>query len=243
MAGMTTEFHADDAPRVLLVDDDQELLELLRDYLEREGFNVACAHNGRMGVDSALSGQYDIVVLDIMMPELNGIQALSMIRAQSKLPVLMLTAKGDDTDRIMGLELGADDYVPKPCTPRELTARLRAILNRVGTHTSNTATSQSDHFAVGGLSLWPSQRRAEDQGKTLELTSTEFNILELLVRNAGNPVSKDELSMAALGRPLSRYDRSIDVHVSNIRRKLTPMPDGRSVIQTVIRKGYILVDV
>jgi DNA-binding response OmpR family regulator len=236
-------FHTDDAPRVLLVDDDQELLELLRDYLEREGFNVTCAFNGRMGVDLVLSGNYDIVALDIMMPEINGIQALSMIRAQSNLPVLMLTAKGDDTDRIMGLELGADDYVPKPCTPRELTARLRAILNRVGKQSSTTAVSQSDHYVVGDLSLWPSQRRAEDHGETLELTSTEFNILELLVRNSGNPVSKDELSMAALGRPLCRYDRSVDVHVSNIRRKLKPLPDGRSMIQTVIRKGYILVDV
>ncbi len=245
MTGMTTESITDTIPRVLLVDDDRELLDLLRDYLEREGFDVTCAFNGRQGVDTALRGSFDIVVLDVMMPEVNGIQALSLIRAQSTLPILMLTAKGDDTDRIMGLELGADDYVTKPCTPRELTARLRAILSRVGKRADISAhsASQSTPVTVGELSLWPAQRLAEHHGAPLELTSTEFDILEFLARNAGNPVSKDELSMAALGRPLGRYDRSIDVHVSNIRRKLSPLSDGRSMIQTVIRKGYILVAV
>jgi two-component system OmpR family response regulator/two-component system response regulator CpxR len=226
---------------VLLVDDDRELVEMLHDYLTREGFDVDFRYDGREGVDAALSGQYDIVVLDVMMPKVNGIQALSQIRAKSNLPVLMLTAKGDDTDKIMGLELGADDYVPKPCTPRELIARLRAILNRVGNQESSQVEQQGQPIIVGTITLWPSQRRAENRGEALELTSSEFNLLEILVRHAGRPVTKEELSLHALGRPLGRYERSIDVHISSIRRKLAPLADGRSMIQTVIRKGYQLV--
>ncbi|MGD8908849.1 MAG: response regulator, partial [Chromatiales bacterium] len=160
----------DTAPRVLLVDDDRELVELLHDYLVREGFNVDVAFDGRAGAKSALSGCHDIVVLDVMMPEVNGIQALGMIRAQSKIPILMLTAKGDDTDRIMGLELGADDYVPKPCTPRELSARLRAILNRVRDQGGSQWGTQPQSITVGSLTLWPSQRRAENSGEPLDLT-------------------------------------------------------------------------
>jgi two-component system OmpR family response regulator/two-component system response regulator CpxR len=228
-------------PRVLLVDDDRELLELLRDYLTKEGFSVELASEGRLGVDAALSGQHDIVVLDVMMPGIDGIQALGMIRTRSNLPVIMLTAKGDDEDRIMGLELGADDYVPKPCTPRELCARIRAILNRVKGVESLQRENLQEPIAVGVLAVWPAQRRAECAGETLELTSSEFNVLELLVRHAGTPVSKEVLSLEALGRPLGRYERSIDVHVSSIRRKLPSLSDGRSMIQTVIRKGYQLV--
>lgn len=238
---MNSSLVSDSSPRVLLVDDDRELLELLRDYLEREGFSVGFAYEGKSGAQEALSGRYDIVVLDVMMPEVNGIQALGMIRAQSNLPILMLTAKGDDTDRIMGLELGADDYVPKPCTPRELTARLRAILNRVGVQDVSNLSSQNQPITVGPLTIWPAQRRAEENGKPLDLTSSEYNLLELLVRHAGMAVSKEELSLVALGRPLGRYERSIDVHISSIRRKLSPLKDGRSMIQTVIRKGYQLV--
>jgi DNA-binding response OmpR family regulator len=227
---------------VLLVDDDRELVEMLHDYLTQEGLNVDVRYDGRQGVDAALSGQYDIAVLDVMMPEINGIQALGQIRAKSNLPVLMLTAKGDDTDKIMGLELGADDYVPKPCTPRELLARLRAILNRVGNKSSTQVVQQAQQpIAVGNLTLWPTQRRAESEGETLDLTSSEYNLLEILVRHAGTPVTKEDLSLHALGRPLGRYERSIDVHISSIRRKLTPLSDGRSMIQTVIRKGYQLV--
>jgi DNA-binding response OmpR family regulator len=224
-------------PRVLLVDDDKELLELLSDYLTQEGFEVGTEYDGEAGVHSAISGNHDIIVLDVMMPGLNGIQALRMIREKCDLPVLMLTAKGDDTDRILGLELGADDYVPKPCTPRELTARLRAILNRAGTRNSSNDDSNQP-LSVGSLSIWPSQRRAEDSGVQMDLTSSEFNILEILVRNAGSPVTKEELSLSALGRPFGRYERSIDVHISSIRRKLLPLADGRSRIHTVVRKGY-----
>jgi two-component system OmpR family response regulator len=223
--------------KVLLIDDDVELVELMRDYLEREGFDVETVHNGEAGVDAALSGRHDIAVLDVMMPGKDGIQALRLIRKSSVLPVVMLTARGDDTDRIVGLELGADDYVPKPCTPRELTARIRAILKRSGT----AAQPSMQSITAGRLTIWPAQRRAELDGKSLELTSTEFNLLELLVRNAGRLVSKAELSQEALGRPLNRFDRSIDVHMSSIRQKLGRLSDGRSCIQTVIRKGYQLI--
>jgi two-component system OmpR family response regulator len=223
--------------RVLLVDDDVELVELLRDYLERDGFAVSAAHDGAAGVSAALNARHDIVVLDIMMPVMSGIEALGRIRAGSDVPVIMLTARGDDADRIAGLELGADDYVPKPCTPRELAARIRAILKRTGT----AAATPSSPIVVGTLTVFPAQRRAERKGVSLVLTSTEFNLLEILVRNAGQPVSKADLSQGALGRPLTRFDRSIDVHMSSIRHKLGNLADGRSCIQTVIRKGYQLI--
>jgi DNA-binding response OmpR family regulator len=151
----------------------------------------------------------------------------------------MLTAKGDGTDRIVGLELGADDYVPKPCTPRELVARIRAILRRA--QVQESAKGASKPLAVGALTMWPEQRRAEWSGSALTLTSTEFNLLEVLARHAGRPVSKNELSEQALGRPLMRFDRSIDVHLSSIRRKLGALADGRSCIQTVHKQGYQLI--
>lgn len=225
-----------DGPRVLLVDDDVELAEMLRDYLEREGCMVALAANGSDGLALALSGDYHLLVLDVMMPGINGIEVLRRLRQQSALPVLMLTAKGDDLDRVLGLELGADDYVPKPCTPRELLARIRAILRRGALREVRQA--ESDVLREGALAMWPHERRAEWDGRPLELTSTEFSLLAELVRQAGHPVSKGELSERALGRPLARFDRSIDVHMSSIRQKLGPLPDGRSCIQTVIRRGY-----
>lgn len=223
--------------RILLVDDDVELVELLRDYLECEGFSITTTHDGIAGAALALSGEYELVVLDVMMPGIDGIATLRRIRAGSSLPVIMLTARGDDLDRITGLELGADDYVPKPCSPRELSARIRAILKR----SSRQATVTSSVIVSGFLTVWPAQRRAERAGKPLELTSTEFNLVEVLARNAGRPVSKAELSKEALGRTLTRFDRSIDVHMSSIRQKLGNLADGRSCIQTVIRKGYQLV--
>lgn len=223
-------------PRVLLVDDDAELLELLGDYLERDGFTVNRVHDGKNGAAAALSGAHDIVVLDIMMPGLNGIEVLRAIRAAGSMPVVMLSARGDDTDRIVGLELGADDYVAKPCTPRELAARLRAILKRAGARPARQAP-----LTVGDLVLDPARRLAELAGTPLVLTGTEFNLLEILARHAGEPIAKDRLSEEAMGRPLNRFDRSIDVHISSIRHKLGPLPDGRSRIQTVIRKGYQLL--
>lgn len=224
--------------KLLLVDDDIELTTMLTEYLEREGFSINAVHNGESAVREALSGDYALVVLDVMMPGMSGIEALSRIRTHSQMPVLMLTARGDDIDRIIGLELGADDYVPKPCMPRELAARIRAILRR-----ASPENNQPNHepIQIGGLTLWPEKRQASWQQQALELTSTEFNLLEVLARHAGQAVSKNDLSSHALGRNLTRYDRSIDVHMSSIRHKLGNLPDGRSCIQTIRGIGYQLV--
>ncbi|MDO6386226.1 MULTISPECIES: response regulator [unclassified Uliginosibacterium] len=222
--------------KVLLVDDDTELCALQAEYLRAEGFEVAVEHDGERGAVAALSGTHAIVVLDVMMPRVNGVEALRRIRQSSSIPVIMLTARGDDIDRVLGLELGADDYVPKPCTPRELVARIRAILRRA--EGSGRVRESHAPLSVGVLSLSPEQRRAEWAGQALDLTSTEFGLLEVLARQAGSPVSKNDLSEKALGRPLARYDRSIDVHVSNLRSKLGVLADGRSPIQTVRGVGY-----
>jgi two-component system OmpR family response regulator/two-component system response regulator CpxR len=227
------------ASHILLVDDDVELAALLKDYLETEGFRVQVLHDGEAAVAEALSGRHALMVLDVMMLGINGIEVLRRVRAESALPVLMLTGRGDDADRVIGLELGADDYVPKPCTPRELTARVRAILRRTGAELSEAAATAP--LQVGELTLWPQARRAEWARQALNLTSTEFSLLEVLARHAGSPVSKADLSQQALDRPLTRFDRSIDVHVSSIRQKLGRLPDGRSCIDTVYRKGYQLL--
>jgi two-component system OmpR family response regulator len=219
--------------QVLLADDDTELGAMLKEYLERDGFGVTLVHDGEAAARLALAGKFHIAVLDVMMPQVDGMEALRRIRSQSRIPVIMLTARGDDIDRIIGLELGADDYVPKPCTPRELAARLRAILRRV--HAQPEARGP---LAVSGLILWPEKRRVEWRGKPLELTSMQFNVLEVLMRNAGRIVSKKELSEQALGRPLARFDRSLDVHLSSIRQKLG---EGAELIRTVRGTGYHLV--
>ena len=224
--------------RVLLIDDDVELAEMLKEYLSREGFDAELAHDGATGVERATTGRHDIVVLDVMMPGITGVEALRRIRRASRVPVLMLTAKGDDVDRVVGLELGADDYVPKPCTPRELVARLRAILRRVQ---GAAAPGAADAIEVGPLVLSPPTRRATWRGVALELTSAEFNLLEVLARRAGQVVGKAELAERGLGRPLARFDRSVDVHVSSIRHKLGARADGSSWIQTVRGRGYQLV--
>src|ERR1700680_2569596 len=225
--------------RILLIDDDAELLSLLSEYLIQDGFSVATTGDGAVGAAEALSGNYAIVVRDVMSPRLNGLDVLRHIRRESTLPVLMLTARGDDADRITGLELGADDYVTKPCTPRELVARLRAILRRT---TPGAAPGRSaSPLSSGALTMWPEQRRAEWMGKPLVLTSTEFNLLELWLRHVGHPVNKGDLSKHALGRSIARHDRSVDVHVSSVRRKLGLLTDGRSRIQAVHRQGYQLL--
>ena len=225
--------------KVLLIDDDIELVGMFQAYLEQEGFEAKAVHDGERGAAEALTGQYAIAILDVMMPRMNGLETLRRIRAGSRLPILMLTARGDDTDRIVGLELGADDYVTKPCTPRELTARVRAILRRTNALPHDEAGGIT--LSVGKLTMLPEQRRASWDGKPLELTSTEFNLLEVLARNAGRPVSKNDLSEQGLGRPLARFDRNIDVHLSSLRHKLGLLSDGRSCLQTVYRLGYQLI--
>jgi two-component system, OmpR family, response regulator len=224
--------------KLLLIDDDVELVEMLKEYLDLEGFTVNIAHDGEAGL-SALqinlhdTNSYDLVVLDVMMPKLNGIETLRQIRQKSNVPVIMLTAKGDDADRIVGLELGADDYVAKPCTPRELVARIRAILRR-----AKPQPLENTVIHLGDLLIEPQQRRANWAGKLISLTSTELNLLLILVQHAGSPVSKQELSQQALGRPLTKFDRNIDVHVSSLRQKLGAAAQGKQMIETVYKLGY-----
>lgn len=223
---------------ILLIDDDQELTEMLSEYLDREGFGVSSAHDGLAGEIEALSGKYDIVVLDVMLPSLSGIEVLRRVRRKSSVPILLLTARGDDVDRIAGLDLGADDYVPKPCSPGEIVARLRAIMRRA----SPSQDSSAGHEPVisGALTLWPGVRKAEWQGRDLDLTGTEFSLLEVLARNAGRVVSKETLSLNGLGTELAPYDRRIDVHISSIRQKLGPREDGQSWIIGIRGQGYQL---
>ncbi|WP_440532718.1 response regulator [Variovorax sp. YR566] len=230
-------------PRVLLVDDDIALTEMLSLYLAREGFDVNAVHDGESGAAEAVRGAYAIVVLDIMMPRMSGVETLRRIRATSQLPVLMLTARGENIDRIVGLDMGADDYVPKPCTPAELAARIRAILRRTGVREpASTQQVNTRMLQVGELTLWPSSRRALWCGKPLELTGTEFSLLDVLARHAGQLVSKDAISQQAFGRPLARFDRRIDVHISSIRQKLGTRSDGQSWIQSVRGRGYQLLE-
>lgn len=228
---------------VLLVDDDRELTEMLSLYLAREGFQATAVDNGEVGERQALSGDFQIVVLDVMLPDLSGIEVLRRVRARSEVPVLLLTARGDNIDRIAGLELGADDYVPKPSSPGELVARLRAILRRVKPSLiDEVGTSETlGQVRSGALTMWPGRREARWDAATLELTGSEFSLLEALARQAGQLVSKQDLSLNALGRPLTRYDRRIDVHISSIRQKLGPRADGGSWIQSVRGMGYMLI--
>ena len=222
--------------RVLLVDDDALLTELLTEYLSAEGLEVSSVPDGEAGVNEILNGNYNVVVLDSMMPKLSGLDVLKTVRQQSKIPIIMLTAKGDDIDRIIGLEMGADDYVPKPCQPRELLARINAILRRAQQSGENPASNASS-ITASNVTLYPAKRQAEVGDKPLELTSTEFNLLEVLMRHAGQVVSKDTLSEEALDRKLAKFDRSIDVHISSIRHKL----GDASLIQTVRGLGYLFV--
>jgi DNA-binding response OmpR family regulator len=230
---------------VLLIDDDADLTAMLSQYLRGEGFEVDAVHDGEAGVTEATSNRYALVVLDIMMPRLTGIDALRRIRQQSDVPVLMLTARGDAIDSIVGLDMGADDYVSKPCMPGALVARIRAILRRTAERRDGASLGGSARGArpvqVGDLVLWPGSRRAQWRGAALELTGAEFSLLEVLLRNAGELVSKQEISQQAFGRPLGRFDRRIDVHISSIRQKLGSRPDGESWIQSVRGQGYQLL--
>lgn len=222
--------------RILIADDDEELAQLLRDFLTREGFDVEIAHNADDALAAARAQPFDALVLDVMMPGRSGLDALRELRRESPLPVLMLTALGEDIDRILGLELGADDYIPKPCNPRELAARLRAVLRRVRGEGNDTLTDLRN----GPIWLRAASRSVSVDGHALTLTATEFDLLVLLLREAGRVVSKERISQSVLGRPLGPFDRSIDVHVSNLRRKLGDAPDGDSPITTIHRSGYLL---
>jgi two-component system OmpR family response regulator len=233
--------------RILLIDDDTELGEMLAEYLDGEGFEITVVHNGHDGISHALSGEYAMALLDIMMPGIGGIEVLRQVRAQSRMPIIMLTAKGDDVDRVVGLELGADDYIPKPYYPRELVARIRAVLRRAdGGRTSGiaAATHISDRqdalLERGLITLEPARRFAAFDGQEMDLTVSEFNLLETLMRARDRALSKNELSMTVLGRPREVYDRSIDVHMSNLRQKLQQASGDASLIETVRGFGYRL---
>jgi DNA-binding response OmpR family regulator len=224
--------------KVLLIDDDDELTTLLQDYLTEEGYAVITDTDGRAAIAAAAGNKVDIIVLDIMMPGMNGVEVLRRIRKLSQVPVLMLTARGDDVDRISGLDLGADDYVPKPCSPGELAARLRAILRRVGQPATGALTGP---IRAGELVIHPGTRSAEWRGETLELTGIEFSLLEVLARSAGQLVSKQDISKRAFGKTLTPFDRRIDVHISCVRQKLGVRGDGQSWIQAVRGQGYQLL--
>jgi two-component system response regulator CpxR len=217
---------------ILIADDDTELCELLSEYLGQEGFEVRLAHDGEQALAASRRPGLDAVVLDIMMPRMNGIEVLRSLRKESDLPVIMLTAKGDDLDRIVGLELGADDYLAKPANPRELVARIRAVLRRSVTHSTVAAIEVDD------LVLNQAGRRLTRAGEGIDLTSTEFSILQCLLQRCGEVVEKRDLYLAALGREPVAYDRSIDMHVSNLRRKLGPATDGTLRIETIRGIGY-----
>jgi len=218
---------------VLLIDDDVELSELVSEYLVGEGFTVDVLHNGDSGLRRALEGRHDLVILDVMLPGLTGFEVLRKLRETSTVPVLMLTARGEDVDRIVGLEMGADDYLAKPFNPRELAARMRAILRR-----ASSEPEVSDRIGVDDVVVDLGTRVVSVGDEEISLTGVEFSLLEALVRSAGNVVNRDDLSRAALFRRASSFDRSLDVHISNLRRKLGPMAAGGERIKTVRGVGY-----
>lgn len=219
---------------ILIIDDDTELTDLLSQYLESEGFQIHCCHDGESGAKKALNQAFDAIVLDVMLPKMNGFEVLKSIREHLDTPVLMLTARGDDIDKIVGLEIGADDYLPKPCNPRELVARLRAILRRTQKSPTHKPLLEVDNLIVDC-----GKRQVSMDGKPLELTNAEFNILEMLLKSPGQAFSKEELTEYALGRKFTAYDRSIDVHISNLRNKLGEDAEGEPKLKTVRGFGYL----
>lgn len=223
--------------KVLIIDDDEELCELVSEYLAVEGFETEAVHDGESGLQNAISGDYDMAILDEMLPKMNGFDVLRNLREKSALPVIMLTARGEDMERIVGLEIGADDYLPKPFNPRELVARLRAILRRVNNEEDGDAASEK--LRVEDLEISASSRSAKLDGVEVGLTSVEFDLLTALVREAGKIVKKEDLSENVLERSLSPYDRSLDMHISNLRKKLGLRADGSERIKTVRSVGYI----
>ncbi|QOX77443.1 response regulator transcription factor [Trichlorobacter lovleyi] len=224
--------------KILVIDDDRELCGLLEEYLVAEGFAVESVHTGPQGAEQGARGNYALIVLDVMLPGLNGFDVLRRIRAESSVPVVMLTARGEEVDRIVGLEMGADDYLPKPFNPRELVARIRAIQRRQSTAQKDGAAAEAV-LVVGDLVLDPGRRTVLQGERSVVLTSIEFSVLELLLAQAGRVISRDDICSQALGRQLNSFDRSIDVHVSSLRRKLGPAGDGTERIKSVRGIGYI----
>ncbi|OBX04185.1 transcriptional regulator [Gallibacterium genomosp. 3] len=236
-------------PKILLVDDDIEFTNLLSEVLAMESFDVEIVHNGEDALNQ-LNPSIDLILLDIMMPKLNGIETLKKIRQKYAIPVLMLTARGDDVDRILGLELGADDYLSKPFNDRELVARIKAILRRVNTaeetkNTNNTleidTSNDSKNIHFDDIMLYPGRQQVMYQGRDLELTGTEFALLHMLIRNPGLILSRELLSIEILGKRLTPFDRAIDMHMSNLRKKLPPRRDNLPWFKTLRGRGYLLI--
>lgn len=222
---------------VLIVDDDRELAQMLTEYLTAEGFTIAAAHDGNAALTRLNAQKFDLVILDVMLPGLNGFDVLRNLRQTLSVPVIMLTAHGTDVDRIVGLELGADDYLSKPFNPRELVARIRAVLRRFSTRDPG---APAPPMSIGQLRLDPATFGVSLSGKQVRLTGTEFRVLEMLMRAPGQVQSRDLLTERVLGRKLTPYDRSIDTHISNLRRKLGLGAAGLPEIRSIRGTGYVL---
>lgn len=219
--------------QILIIDDDRELCELLGSWLEAEGFGLTSVHDGPAGLEAARSGSHDAIVLDMMLPGMNGLEVLRGIRQSCSTPLLMLSARGEPVDRILGLELGADDYLAKPCDPRELVARLRALLRR------SAPANEDQALEVGDLRMDTASLMCWQGEELLPLTQTEALILRMLLEQPGQLIDRQSLSKEALGKPLGPYDRSLDMHISNLRRKLGLHADGRNRIQSIRGRGYL----
>ncbi len=221
----------------MIIDDDEELCELVSEYLTVEGFEVESVNDGEIGLETALEGNHDLVILDVMLPKKNGFDVLRELRKESKIPVLMLTARGEDMERIVGLEIGADDYLPKPFNPRELVARLRAIMRRI--QEPEIPEGSPEKITVEDLEVSLAGRYAQLEGEKLGLTAVEFDLLVALVEKAGTIVKKEDLSQQVLERELSPFDRSLDMHISNLRKKLGKRENEEDRIKTIRSVGYI----
>ncbi|AKO45650.1 response regulator [[Haemophilus] ducreyi] len=236
-------------PRILLVDDDLELTELLAELLSLEGFHIHCVHNGQDALTELELQSYDLILLDVMMPILNGIETLKQLRQKYAIPVLMLSARDDEIDRVLGLELGADDYLPKPFNDRELVARIKAILRRTVAPNLSDVVMPSNHssedsnkqLSFGGVELHPGRQQAIFEDQDLDLTGTEFALLQMLMHNPGQILSRELLSLEILGKRLTPYDRAIDMHISNLRKKLPERNDNLPWFKTLRGRGYLLV--
>ena len=229
----------DDGMKILIIDDDKKLCRLLADYLAPMEYETICVHTGLEGIQKAVKGNFQVIILDVMLPGMDGFEVLKNIRRESDVPILMLTARGDETDRIVGLEMGADDYLPKPFSPRELLARLRSITRRFEKAAKRIVQPIGQQIVVGDLKIDPSSRTATSGCEMIPLTSIEFDLLFLLARSAGKVLTRDHLMDMVAGRDYEIFDRSIDVHISSIRRKLGDDPKQPKFIKTIRGTGYM----
>jgi DNA-binding response OmpR family regulator len=227
--------------RILVIDDDVELCQLLTNYLAHDGFHTEAVHDGIQGLERALSGEFALVILDLMLPGMDGTEVLSRIRSRSGLPIIMLSARGEDADRIHGLEGGADDYVPKPFNPRELSARIHSVLRRFSGTQNPAVGSSPGRVLIGDVELDSGSRSVRKGYRIVDVTSVEFDLLEAFFKAPGRVIPREELTRVVLGRELGALDRSIDVHVSNLRRKLGPTLEGSERIKAVRSVGYLYV--